>query len=1164
MSHFFKQQIKLKGKIILFFSFLAIGSVVTPALLVSLANPVFTQTILEKQLEAERLFSLCQEHLGQDQFESALESCQQALNSHQEIRDRSGEAKSMTNLGIAYLKSDQFNQGIFTLEKALEIARETEEQEVEANALILLGVAYLFLGEDQKFSEFLQQALSIAQEIGDTKLAEFIQRTISPFEEKATSPQRIEADTLMQKGIQQFQISQYRQALQSWQQTLEIYRAIRDRNGEAHSLNNLGLAYDSLEKYSQAIEYYQQSLAIFQEIGDRQEKADSLLNLGTVYRNLKQYSQAIEYYQQSLAIFQEIGDRNGEANSLNNLGVVYQSLGQYSKAIDYFEQSLIIRRDIGDRKGEAGSLNNLGLAYQSLGQYSKTIEYYKQSLTILQEIGYRKGEASSLNNLGNVYQSLGQYPQSIDDFKQSLAIQQEIGDRNGEAGSLGNLGNTYRNLGQYPQAIEYHKQSLAIQQEIGDHNGEASSLGNLGNAYESLGQYQKAIDFHQQSLIIDQEIGDREGEAGSLQNLGVVHQSLGHYSKAIDYFEQSLIIQRDIGDREGEAGSLNNLGLAYQSLGQYSKTIEYYKQSLAIQQEIGDRKNEGITLSNLGDVYNQQEQFELAIVFYKQSVKVLEGIRQDIRVLERQLQESYTETVAGPYRNLADLLLSQDRIYEAQQVLELLKIQEIQDFTRSKLSRGEAEVVLLLEEQRIIDSYGKLVLFAQELNQCELTQCPKLSDLYTERDKLENELDTLILELETLIGQRNVDDKQFLTPDLFNRTANRIIEASDQYNAQPGTAVIYPLVLEDKIWILWAVKGKVIGKAKIDNVGRLKLNNEILKLSSALKDPNSDRSSLQTSANQLYEWLIAPIEQELSAKEIEINHLAFSLDRALRYIPMEVLFDGQQYLMEKYTITTFISAALTDTSDRLPNELNQTNILGLGAANAPGYDALKHVPTEINNIVQEDNSQDQQGIYPGLELLDDEFTYLNLRNNLKGRKILHIATHGDFVPGNQNASYLVLGNGEKLTIEGEQSIKTLKNYLDDVHLVVLSGCETAVGEATKRIKTQVESKDSTGAIKFEEGVEINALSYYFISGGAKTVIASLWQVDDASTSQLMQRFYCTLANENTSITKAQALRKAKLSLFKKTPLDCEQPTSENADFTHPHYWAPFILIGNGL
>ena len=328
---------------------------------------------------------------------------------------------------------------------------------------------------------------------------------------------------------------------------------------------------------------------------------------------------------------------------------------------------------------------------------------------------------------------------------------------------------------QYPKAIEYHEQSLAIKQEIGDRDGKADSLTNLGNFYNRLGQYPKAIEYYEQSLAITQEIGVRNGEAISLNNLGTVYNQLGQYPKAIEYHEQSLAITQEIGVREGEAGSLNNLGNVYSNLGGYPKAIEYYLQSLVINQEIGDRESVGLVLNNFGELYEKQRQPELAIVFDKQSVIVREGIRQDIRVLEKQLQESYTETVSGTYRRLADLLLSQDRIYEAQQVLELLKIQEIQDFTRSKLSRGEAKVDLLPEERRIIDSYGKLVLFAQELNQCELTECPKLSDLYTERDKLENELDQLILELETLIGSRPIDDKQFLTPDLFNRTANRII-----------------------------------------------------------------------------------------------------------------------------------------------------------------------------------------------------------------------------------------------------------------------------------------------------------------------------------------------------------------------------------------------------
>jgi CHAT domain-containing protein len=630
--------------------------------------------------------------------------------------------------------------------------------------------------------------------------------------------------------------------------------------------------------------------------------------------------------------------------------------------------------------------------------------------------------------------------------------------------------------------------------------------------------------------------------------LGNAYNSLGQYPKAIEYYQQSLAIKKEIGDRNGEAKSLGNLGNAYNSLGQYPKAIEFYQQSLAITKEIGDREAEGINLSNLGVSYEAQNQPGLAIVFYKQSVIVREGIRQDLRVLEKELQQSYTETVAGTYRNLADLLLSQDRIFEAQQVLELLKLQEIQDFTRSQRARGEmAKVVMLPQEQAIIDSYGKVVTFAAEIAKCEQTNCPQLSALRDQRDDLKRQYNQDVNTLETAIRQRTAQDDQFLLPTSFNQTADRIIQASDKYNSEPGTAVIYPLVLKDKLWLLWATEGKVIGKREITNVGRQKLNEEVLKLRLLLQKPDSDLAELQKSARQLYDWLIQPLEDELKAGKI--HHLAFSLDRGFRYIPMAVLFDGQQYLIQKYTITTIISAQFTDTSDRLPANVNDTSILGVGASKAPGYDPLPHAKTEIDSIVRDNNSHASQGIYPGKKFLDGDFTFPNLRDNLKGRKLLHIATHGEFAPGNQYDSYLVLGDGEKLRIP---DIEVLDDYLDGVHLVVLSACETALGDSFLTDPKQ------------EEGIEINALSFYFLLDGAKTVMASLWRVDDTSTSLLMQRFYCTLANGNTTMTKAQALRKTQLSLLNNTPLNCKSSPSGNKDFTHPHYWAPFILIGNGL
>ena len=202
------------------------------------------------------------------------------------------------------------------------------------------------------------------------------------------------------------------------------------------------------------------------------------------------------------------------------------------------------------------------------------------------------------------------------------------------------------------------------------------------------------------------------------------------------------------------------------------------------------------------------------------------------------------------------------------------------------------------------------------------------------------------------------------------------------------------------------------------------------------------------------------------------------------------------------------------------------------------------------------------GIYPGLEFLNKDFNWRSLRDNILGHKLLHIATHGEFVPGSPDASYLLLGTGEKLAIP---KIATLQD-LSNVSLVVLSACETALA--------------GTG----QDGTEINGISYYFLNSGAKAVMASLWKVNDDSTRLLMQNFYSNLAKATATapITKAQALRQAQLSLLRGSasiPDNPEQrglgledrpgsppsPTTSTASgFSHPYYWAPFILIGNSL
>lgn len=817
--------------------------------------------------------------------------------------------------------------------------------------------------------------------------------------------------------------------------------------------------------------------------------------------------------------------------------------------------SVVLAQSLTERqqKAEARQLQQKGVEQLNQGNFQKALEIFQEVLIINREIGNRAGEGDTLNNIGEVYRNLGQYSRALDFYNQSLEIARETNFRAAQAITLSNIGIIYFNLGQNPQALDVYQQALQIQLDIGFRAAAAKTLNNVGVVYRSLRDYSKALEFYQKALAIRREVGDKAGEGTTLNNIGLVYNELGEYEKSLEFYQQALAIRQQVDDKAGEGSTLNNMGSVYYKLGEYPKALELYQQALSITDTIGSRECKRAILSNMGSLFEEENQPELAIVFYKQSVKVTEAIRKDLQVLPREQQESYTQTVAETYRALTNLLLSQGRILEAQQVLELLKVQELRDFTQNTRAGGEtAELAFNKTEEKIVQAHGSLIAFGQQLDACQKSRCSELSQLLDRRDALTQQYNQTLQRLAKEIRDRRSQDEAFFDPSKLSK-AREIVEA------QPGSVLIYPLVLENKIWLIWAAQGGIVKSIEVDKVGQRQLGETILKFRQLLQTPSSNLVQLKATGKQLYDWLIQPLEPELKANKIQ--NLVFSLDRVTRYIPTSALFDGKNYLIENYSISTILSADLTDVRDRLPPGTQNTSVLALGLSEAiAGFDALPNVPAELNVVVRR-QPMDEQGVYPGLEFLNQEFDYRALRDNLLGKKILHIATHGEFVPGRPEDSYLLLGTGEKLTIP---RIETLQD-LNDVHLVVLSACETALGGA-----------DS-------DGVEIAGISYYFLNRGAKAVMASLWKVNDSSTSQLMQAFYSSLANSTAQdpVTKAAALQQAQLSLLYGNTLprnvdnrsigEISKPDSPPAatartgkKFAHPYYWAPFILIGNGL
>jgi CHAT domain-containing protein/Tfp pilus assembly protein PilF len=940
-----------------------------------------------------------------------------------------------------------------------------------------------------------------------------------------------EAERLLEQGDQQYKRNQLRAALQSWQQALELYQdptvqatfPQESVQREGLILSNIGTVYEDLRQYEQALSFYQQSLIIRQELGDRQGEGLTLNNIGSVYGNLGQYEQALSYFQQSLTVRQDIGDRWGAGQTLNNIGVMYRILGQYEQALSFYQQSLTIRQELGDRQGESLTLNNLGSVYGNLGQYEQALSFYQQSLTIRQELGDRWGEGQTLNNLGEVYRALGQYEQAISFYGQSLTISQEMGNRRGEGQTLNNIGNVYRNLGQYEQALDYFQQSLAIRQGIGDRQGEGQTFNNVGVVYRNLGQYEQALDYFQQSLAIRQGIGDRRGEGQTLNNLGNVYFSLGQYERALDYYEQALAIRIEVGDRRGEGANLNNIGEVYRNLGQYEQAFERYQQALTIAQEIGARSVEGVLFSNMGYLLAQQGQPELAIVFYKQSVNVRESIRGELVGLSQELQQSYTDTIADAYRALADLLLQQDRILEAQEVLDLLKLQELQDYELQDV-RGTAATRLGLD---LWDA--EAAILARFFTQLSINPQFDFNTLIASRDIMAN-----VQRLQRNARSQNLNPEQ-------------LVRLQDNLRQAGNAALLYPLGLEDRLELVIVTTEGLVRETV--PVARGTLNAAIVNFRQAITDR---RRSPVAQAQELYQWLMAPIADEL--EQAGVDTILYAADGQLRYIPLAALHDGEQWLTQRFTINHITAASLTDFSQSGAIDLSiltgafpeESVEVDLGIEQV-WFEGLPFAQQEVENLVS---------MIPNTTAFFSEaFSRTAIEPRLNAYRIIHLATHAEFHSGHPTDSFILLGDGDRITLFDLDQWQ-----LPDVDLVVLSACKTAVSE------------------ELGNGEEILGFGYQVQRTGADAAIASLWYVSDGGTQHLMDGFYIALQNGYPA---SEALRRAQIALItsdasilaeeqgntgdaESTALSSGQPLNQRNDLTHPYYWAPFILIGNGL
>ena len=848
----------------------------------------------------------------------------------------------------------------------------------------------------------------------------------------------------------------------------------------------------------------------------------------------------------------------------------------FQTAGEKFLAASVLYRQIGDKINEGQSLVLTGLMSFNLGEPQSALNYYNQALTIFESISDKYWLSVIYSNIGLVYSRIGERQKALEFYEKSLPFARDIGDKESEGTLLGNIGAVYYNLGEFQKALEYFNKSLALARAAGDKEGEARHLSNIGLVYSDLGEHQKALEYHLQSLPLRREIGDKEGIAATLNNIGTNYFLAGEKRKSLDYFLQTLPITRELGDKGREAVGLNNIGRVYNDLGESRKSLEYYEQSVPLFRAVGDKQGVASAYNNIMFAWASLGNRPLAVFYGKQSVSVFQQLRSNIKGLNKSIQQSYLKTIEKVYRNLADLLIAESRLTEAEAVLDLLKDEEFSGLAK-RGSEAEDNVPYSKSETAALDVVERLAALGREKGELvEKNEKSSLSETEKQRFREINaEIEAAETEfgksLEALAGEK-VDGRNL---DAVTQEARAFM--GDLRELGGGAAALYTVIVGDsqtasanKIKTGWIILVTPEFR-KAYPIDVKDLEKTVFDFRAALLNDQYDpRPIAQTLYTKLFLQKSANLKTTLAAdldeyfKNKKEKTLMWSLDGVLRYVPMAALYDGDSYLVEKYRHTIFTTASKGRLKDA--PKTNWT-ALGLGVSgereeSGRTFPKLPGTKRELEEIIKEKTVEGDTGILTGTISLDEQFTAETMQDALAFDKnpVVHIASHFSFDRADFNESFLLLGKG-KLTV-GEMDKKL--NLFSNVDLLTLSACDTAVGNAN--------------------GKEIEGFAYIAQSLGAKAVLASLWQIADTGTDELMIRFY-KLRKENPQMSKGEAFRQAQLAMLGGRDLMNNDSSTGNrsgvfsADgkkklelpkfkkdvgkpFAHPHYWAAFVLIGN--
>lgn len=952
-------------------------------------------------------------------------------------------------------------------------------------------------------------------------------------------------------------------------EAIDAWKALGERRREAWTWQMLGGLSEDRQDYRQAAERYERALTLWRGLPDQSRApsglAPTLDRLGLAHSRLGDNPQALGELQEALALRQRAGRRDRrdrEAETRNHLCLVLQRLGRFHAAGDCYEKALALARELSDTELEAILLNNLGGIYQNLGEPAKTLEYFRRSLDLRRALGDELGEGIAFNNLGFYYGGLGEAEEGLLNHSRALAIFERLDNRYWQARTLNNIGFAYLKLGEPDRGRAYLLRALPLRREVGDKFGEAVTLRNLGRAFSAQGHTLRALAFFGKALDLSRSIGDPRGVTTARRLLGELQLSRHEPGAAREDLELALASLREMGHRREEAAVLDLLSRAALQLGDLARARELAEEARDLHLRVRDPLGEIASLTALARAERRLGRTEAVASHLDAALERLEKLHG--RLGDPDQRALFLATQRGVFDLDVDFLMERHR-------REPRSGYDEEALAASERARSRALLALL---ERVGASLGPVAdpALRQRLRDAERRCAAKtrrqlrvLGEEHTAQEAAasEQELYEALTNLDNVraeIRRRN--------PHFTERSQPPSLDAAAIRGLLDARSVLLEYYLgEERSFLWWVTSTSVTShelppRAAIEDLAR-RLHEELGAVQGRTPKTRED-------LDELGRVLLGPVADRLRGQRLVIvpdgglNLVPFAAltlpgrrepvvtRHEVLYLPSASVLAAQRREAERRpashepgaqtskplkTVAIFADPIFErdDPRTEKATKRNQTED-SPGALAARGDEAVSLVLLELDRLpFTRREAEAIAGLVPAeqrLIVLDGAARRARVVDgDLSDYRILHFATHGVINDRIPELSGLMLSqlDAQGHSLDGFVGLRDISGLELRAGLVVLSGCRTALGKEVR-------------------GEGLIGLSRAFMVAGASRVVASLWQVRDQATAELMERFYRGMLSEH--LAPAAALRAAQLDLRRERR------------YRDPFFWAAFTFQGD--